>query len=242
MKIRELLEAIEPEKKSTSALASAPSIDDELDKVDDEKSEEDESEEDIDLGDLASYAGDIGDDLWSVSSLKYDSLGTAENKKSVISQLTKTAKTLPELKHSISTLKTANGRDGAVSTIIINGLTGNSAVFHVEAGTEPRIMPESFLDELETNQAVKMNKIIDAGSRYSKALTKYFENPDDDYDAYAAAESRQDRLLWALNYEGQKFPTGKLSPAVQDAIEWNKKRKAEREARRGNRVNSDEGQ
>ncbi len=234
MKISELLQENElPRHKS--ALPKAASLDDEPEELegDDEVDGDDgeEIEDAVNIGDLSSYAGDVGDDLWTVSALRYDGLGTAKNEKAVISQLNSTAKDLPELKHAINILKTANGRNGAVSSIIVNGLTGNAAVFHVEAGTEPRVMPESFMDDLETNQAVKMNKIIDAGSRYSAALTRFLDNTDD-YDAHNAAETRQDRLLWALNYEGQKFPVGKLSPAEQDAIEWNKKRKAELDASR----------
>jgi hypothetical protein len=234
MKISELLtENIHKKsKKPSSNLPSAASIDDEPEENDELDSEEDDIEDDkVDLGDLASYASDIGDDLWTISSLRYDGLGTAKNDKAVIAQLNKTAKDLPGLKKSINILKTANGKNGAVSSIVVNGLTGDSAVVHVEFGTEPRVMPESFLDELETNQAIKMNKILDAGSNYASALTNYFDNTDD-YDAYNMADIRQERLLRALNYEDQKFPIGKLSPAEKWALERDARRKTEREARR----------
>ena len=232
MKIRELLQEADEHKKKPSALPTAASLDD-MDDVDgdiEDSEEEDEPEDDVNLGDLTNYAGDAGDDLWTVSSLKYDGLGTAKNDKSVISQLNSTAKDLHELKHAINILKTANGRNGAVTSIIVNGLTGSAAVFHVEAGTEPRIMPESFFDDLENHQAVKMNKIIDAGSRYSKALTNFLDNTDN-YDAHNAAESRQDRLLWALNYEDQKFPV--VSSNYDKMMgDWRSKRKAELQAKR----------
>lgn len=239
MKIRELLEAEEGQKNKKAA-SNLPSINDEPeDDVEDDDHDRDSKENDdgeaIELGDLEEYAAEIGDDLWSVSVLGYDGLSNRISKPEVFRQLRKTAKTLGQLSDSIGTLKSASsGRTGSVSAIIVNALNGESCVFYVEPGTEPRVIPDSFLDGLEMNQATAMNRILDAGSRYSAAMVKFLDNPDS-YARNNQAEDRQEQLLDALNYSGQKFPQGKMSAYDKWSQERSIRREKEKELERASK-------
>lgn len=203
MRIRDI---INEAKKKSSELE--PVAGDELEQQDDEQKTVDEPEDanvpPPGVDELVKHASNLGADLYTITALDYESgFDIGRGEVSVISLLNKIAKKLPQLAPAVKFMRGTDGADGAMAQIFVNGRTGYVFTMDIsESGVN--VSPDDWVSNLDVDQATIVNKIVRIAEKYAALLAKL-----DDNRSYRRAESERENVLWALNYDEQKWPQSK---------------------------------
>lgn len=203
MRIKDILNEAKQKPAELEPVAS-----DELDKQDDQENQIDEPE-DTDtvppgVDELAKHASNLGADLYTITALDYESgFDIGRGEASIISLLNKIAKKLPQLAPAVKFMRGTDGADGAMAQIFVNGRNGYVFTMDIsESGVN--VSPDDWVSNLDVDQATIVNKIIRIAEKYAALLAKL-----DDARSYRRAESERENVLWALNYDEQKWPQSK---------------------------------
>lgn len=178
MKIRELLEAIEPKK---SNLPSAPSLNDPIeepnDEVDGEEDGDDESDEDStdDSGDvekIKSIGSSLGDDLYSVT--VYNTTDDFANIEQVTSHTWKLEDFgSPVVKSYLSQSDNDISNEKTISCVIYNSRNGEFFRFNsgeTGSGFEPNLHSLVSSGVIDSDQVNVLRDIESIGNKYHRAL------------------------------------------------------------------------
>ena len=153
---------------------------------------------------LRGVASHLGADLYTVTALDYESgfdIGRGDS--TMISTLNRIAKDLKTLAPAVKFMRSADGADGSLAQIFVDGRSGYVFTMTVsEIGVV--VDPDDWASHLDVDQATIVNKIVRIAERYSRTLAAL-----DDERSYRRAESERENVLWALNYDEQSWPQSK---------------------------------
>jgi hypothetical protein len=196
MRISELLNENQ-HPKHKSALPTAASLNDEpQDEFDDEVDSEDGDDEVENtipgLEEFKKVAAQFGPDLYSFTSMECGDAWSARNATPLAAKLQ--GNELEGMDDAVRAMMNADGDDGALTFIIVNGRTGQAvAASFGENGVSDGIM----LDDLDADQQQKVNHINDLNDGY----VKNGGGLDDEPNKYATRY--RDAITMSLHYYDQ---------------------------------------
>lgn len=216
MQIRELLN--ENKKKSTNQPETDKSeLDQDLENPNDSESEQnsEEQKEIPGVEDFVKQASSLGFDLYTITGLNYnDDFDLGKSDPEINRLLSQVTRKLPDMKMGANFMKKADGEEGAMAQVFLNARNG--AVFTMEISEiGVQMNPTNWIDLVDNDQAVKVNKIVRMSEKYAGMLANL-----SDRRSYNKAEAQRESIMWELNFDDQKWP---MSKKDQEIVDYNKK-------------------
>ena len=213
MQIRELLQ----ENKKGTKDKNPQNTDDtnQIENPDDTEASDDQKPESIPgVDDFIKSASSLGFDLYTITGLNYnDDFDLGKSDPEINRLLGQVARKLPDMKMGANFMKKADGEEGAMAQVFLNARNG--AVFTMEISEiGVRMEPSNWIDLVDNDQAVKVNKILRMGEKYAGMLANL-----SDRRSYNKAEAQRETLMWELNFDDQKWPMSKKRKEFVDRLD-----------------------